>query len=221
MSVTLIMGASGTGKSTAIRTLPPDKTVIFSVSKGEGKPLPFKGWKKSYNKENKNFFVVSSAQQLKAMLIKGKQFIEQSKKYVVVDDAQYLMGFEFLRRAREQGFNKFTELAQEFVEIYDLLASYSVHCFMLQHTEDILVDGNRISKAKTLGKLIDDKITWEGLFSIVLMTDILRNDEGVQYMFRTQSDGSNTCKSPMDMFEDLHIPNDLLLVANKIEEYEQ
>ena len=221
MGVTLIMGASGSGKSTSIRTLPPEETVIFSISKGEGKSLPFKGWRKSYNKENKNFFVVSSASQLKALLIKGKPFFEKEKKYLVVDDCQYLMAFDFIRRAKEQGFNKFTELAQDFVEIYDLLASINTQSFMLQHTEDLMIDGQKISKAKTLGKLIDDKITWEGLFSIVLMTDIIRKDDGVEYVFRTQSDGTNTCKSPMGMFEDLYIPNDLLLVAKAIEDYEQ
>ena len=220
MSVTLVMGASGSGKSTSIRTLPPEQTVIFSVSKGEGKSLPFKGWKKNYNKENKNYFIVNSSSQLKALLIKGKDYFEKNKKYLIVDDCQYLMAFDFLKRAKESGFNKFTELAQEFVEIFDILSSMKLHCFMLQHTEEYMSDGIKISKAKTLGKLIDDKITWEGLFTYVLMTDIQRTDEETTYMFVTKSDGTNTCKMPMDMFKETYIPNDLLLVANAIEEYE-
>ena len=220
MSVTLVIGASGSGKSTSIRTLPPDKTVIFSVSKGDGKALPFKGWKASYSKEKKNFFVVQTATELKALLTKGKEYFINNTKYLVVDDMQYLMAFEFLKRAKEAGFNKFTEIAQEFIAIVDILLSMkNIHCFVLQHTEDIVLDGTIKTKAKTLGKLIDDKITYEGLFTNVVMTEISRKDDKTAYKFITQSNGNNTCKSPDGMFP-LEMDNDLLQLANLIEEYE-
>ena len=221
MSVTLIIGASGSGKSTAIRTLPPDKTLIISVSKGEGKSLPFKGWKSMYSKEKGNFIVKQSQTELIALLTSLKTKAPDKFKYIVIDDIQYIMAFDFLRRAKETGFNKFTEMAQGMVEIFDLLASFkNSHCFMLQHTEDIMVDGTKAVKAKTLGKLIDDKITWEGLFSIVLLTEILTKDDKREYTFVTQNNGNSTAKTPDGMFSDLNIPNDLLLVANAIEEYE-
>ena len=221
MSVTLIMGASGSGKSTAIRTLPEDKTLVISISKGTGKSLPFKGWKTKYSKEKGNFIIKSSATELIALLTTLKNKAPKKFKYIVVDDVQYIMAFDFLRRAKEAGFAKFTELAQAMVEVYDLLASFEdVHCFMLQHTEDIIIDGMKNTKAKTLGKLIDDKITWEGLFTIVLQTEVLTKEEGREYTFKTQNNGDSTAKSPAGMFDTVNIPNDLLLVANAIEQYD-
>lgn len=135
------------------------------------------------------------------------------KKYVI-DDSQYLMAFESFDHAKETGYGKFTNMALNFRNLIDFVIRHTpddVIVYFLHHTEK--GEDGRI-KAKTLGKMLDNQLTVEGLFSIVLLCQV----EGSEHYFITNSDGSNPAKSPIDMFEQ-RIPNDLKFVDQTIREY--
>ena len=137
------------------------------------------------------------------------------KKVIVIDDTQYLMCNEFMRRATEKGFDKFTEIAQNFwslvvQEVNNLPADTIV--YLLCH---IATDENGVEKMKTIGKLVDEKITPEGLFTIVLKTAVSDGN----YAFVTQNNGKDTVKSPEGMFTTYAINNDLKYVDEKIRNY--
>ena len=210
----MILGESGTGKSTSIENLDSQETFIIQVV---DKPLPFRGFKSKYplrNKENPagNRFISDRADKIIRILDTLNK--EQKIKNVIIDDSQYIMANEFMRRAKEKGYEKFTEIGQNFYALIDKANEMreDMNIIFLHHKE-ISVAG--ISKAKTIGKLLDDKVGIEGRFSIVLTTEI----EDGNYYFRTQNNGSDTCKSPKGMFADLRIPNDLDFVIKKIDEY--
>lgn len=193
----LVLGASGSGKSTSMRNFDEKEVGIFNVA---GKPLPFR--KKLPKVDNATY----------ATIIKGLTNCKL-KKYVI-DDSQYLMAFESFDHAKETGYGKFTNMALNFRNLIDFIVRKvpdDVIVYMLHHTE--LADDGRI-KAKTLGKMLDNQLTVEGLFSIVLLCQV----EGSEHYFITNSDGSNPAKSPMDMFE-LKIDNDLKYVDTTIREY--
>ena len=221
----LVIADSGTGKSTAIRTLDPKETFIINIA---NKPLPFKGWKKDYtliSKENPkgNMTSASSA----PGIIKAMQHVNDKMTHItnlIVDDWQYMSSFEYFDRAHEKGYDKFTQIAANLAQVAKMPKDMreDLTIFFLTHSEET-VDGtgNRKVKAKTIGKMIDNTLTLEGLFSIVLFGRVKKTDDGLEYGFDTQNNGENTCKSPMDMFEESFIDNDLQLVKNCIAEYEQ
>ena len=193
----LVLGASGSGKSTSMRNFDEKEIGIFNVA---GKPLPFR--KKLPKLDNASY----------AAIIKG--LTSPKLKVYVIDDSQYLMAFESFDHAKETGYGKFTNMALNFRNLIDFIVRKvpdDVIVYMLHHTE--LTDDGKI-KAKTLGKMLDNQLTVEGLFSIVLLCQV----EGSEHYFITNSDGSNPAKSPMDMFE-LKIDNDLKYVDTTIREY--
>ncbi len=212
----LIIGQSGSGKSTSIRNLDPKSTFIISVL---DKPLPFKGYKKHYkpikgwdDKEG-NYFATDDWNRM----IKCIQMINHRRAEIttlVIDDMQYILANEFMRRSGERGYDKYSEMATH----YWCIINEAMGCrgnlltFFLSHNE---IDNNGQSKVKTIGKLLDEKITIEGLFSTVLHTKV--NDG--EYFFLTQSDGICNAKSPLGMFAELLTPNDLLVVKNTVEQY--
>lgn len=210
----MIIGESGTGKSTSIENLNEEETFIIQAV---DKPLPFKEYKKKYplrSKENPkgNRFISDKAE----VIIKILSTLDKEKeiKNIIIDDSQYVMANEFMRRAKEKGFEKFTEIGQNFYNLIDKANSMreDINIFFLQHIE-VADDGRK--KAKTIGKLIDEKICLEGRFTIVLVTEV----EDRVYYFRTQNNGNDTCKSPKGMFDELRIPNDLSYVIQKSNEY--
>lgn len=204
--VTLVIGESGTGKSTSIRNMNPDTTFIFQVIK---KPLPFKGGK--FNKEKANIFVTDNYE----VIINGLKKLDKQSKYtdIIIDDSQYIMANEFMRRAKEKGFEKFTEIGEHYWRLLECCNECeNLNIFILSHSEE--TDYGK-TKIKTIGKLLDDKITIEGMFTIVLRTCI----EGGNYFFRTKNSGQDTVKSPFEMFEEELIENDLQLVKEKITAY--
>lgn len=217
-----LVGNSGSGKSTSIRTLNPAETFIINVA---SKPLPFKGWKTKYtvwNKDNPNgnFINTSDVERISKIL----DYIEAKRpeiKNIILDDSQYLMAFEAMDRAKEKGFEKFTDIAQKFYSI--LKASISMrddlNIIVSCHSENIGDGLNPIYKIKTIGKMIDNVITIEGLFTYVLFTHIESDNGTNSYHFITQSDGTTTAKTPLDCFDSVLIPNDLQYVINKIEEF--
>lgn len=193
----LILGESGSGKSTSLRNFEIEEVGIFNVA---GKPLPFK---KKLNKFN-NAKYEHILKSLKAPKV---------KRYVI-DDSQYLMAFEMFNRAKETGFNKFTDIALDFRNLIQFIVTGTpddVIVYFLHHTE-VTPEGK--TKAKTIGKMLDEKLTVEGLFSIVLLC----KTDGERHYFETQSDGYTTCKSPMEMFEK-EIDNDLKMVDSVIRQY--
>lgn len=193
----LVLGASGSGKSTSLRNFNEDEVGIFNVA---GKPLPFK--KKLPKVDNATYEKIYKVLQN-----------PERKKYVI-DDSQYLMAFESFDHAKETGYGKFTNMALNFRNLIDFIirgTPNDVIVYMLHHTE-LSEDGKL--KAKTLGKMLDNQLTVEGLFSIVLLCQV----EGSEHFFITNSDGSNPAKSPMEMFE-MKIDNDLKMVDTTIREY--
>ena len=206
MAVSLIIGESGTGKSTSIRNMNPDTTFIFQVIK---KPLPFKGGR--YSRENGNLFISDNYESI----ISGIKKLDKQKKYtdIIIDDSQYIMANEFMRRAKEKGYEKFTEIGEHYWKLLEVCNECeNINIFILSHSEETEMGKTKI---KTIGKLLDDKITIEGMFSIVLRTCV----EGGNYYFRTKNSGQDTVKTPLEMFEDELIPNDLKLVKDKITAY--
>lgn len=193
----LILGESGSGKSTSLRNFDPDNVGIFNVA---GKPLPFRKKMKVVN--NANYDSIYKA------LSKSKV------KTFIIDDSQYLMAFEELDRAKETGYTKFTEMALNFSGLVRYIINMlpaDVIVYFLHHIET--TETGKV-KAKTAGKMIDSKLTLEGLFSIVLLCEA--TSEG--HHFITQSDGYTTAKSPMEMFDKV-IDNDLAFVDAAIREY--
>jgi len=195
----MIMGESGSGKTASLRNCKSQELKIFNVA---NKPLPFK----------RKLDVINN--------IKYKDITneleKQERKLYVIDDSQYLMAFHMFDKAMEKGYDKFSEIAQWFYSLIKFVINKlpeDTIVYFLHHTE---VNDMGKTKAKTIGKMLDNQLTLEGLFSIVLMAKI--NDDN-KHVFVTQSDGCSTCKSPMDMFPALEIDNDLKAVDSAIREY--
>lgn len=209
---TLIIGQSGRGKSTSMEHLDPKTTMVVKVV---NKPFPFpsKEWKRWDKDSSTGSFEVTDNYEIIKAIVKGAK--AKGKKVVVIDDMQYLMANEFMKRSSEKGFDKFTEIAEHIwslVMVANEATDDDMRIYFLSHTEQNDIGE---TKAKTIGKLLDDKITLEGLFAIVLGA----NKDGDEFFFTTQNNGRDTCKSPKGMFEDSRIPNDLALVDRKICEY--
>ena len=195
----LILGESGSGKSTSLRNFKKDELVIYNVA---GKPLPFRGGTQLNHADNVSYNTIMQN-------MSKKKF-----RCYVIDDSQYLLAFELFGRVAEKTYDKFTEMAVHFYDLIQfVIRQMPPDCivYFLHHTDDI--DGK--VKAKTVGKMLNEKLTVEGLFSIVLMA---KNLDG-RYVFRTHSDGRDTVKTPMDMFEPDEIDNDLKAVDAAIREY--
>jgi len=217
-----IVGQSGTGKSTSIETLNPKETVIINVS---NKPLPFKGWKSNYTQgklsEGANYISTDVA----ATIVQALKYISDNRpeiKHIIIDDLQYLMSFEFMAKAKEKGFEKFTDIGKNTFDVLNVSRQLrdDLIIFAIYHEESISENFNPKRKIKTIGKLLDDKITLEGLFTIVFFTEVkIEEDQKPHYYFVTQTDGVTTAKSPRGMFDELLIPNDLSFVSTKINEY--
>lgn len=146
-------------------------------------------------------------------------------KVLIIDDFQYLQAFEAMARVDEKGYSKFTDMAKH---AYDVLKSSmdlrdDLFVAVLTHSENTGDNINPYLKIKTQGKMLDAVITLEGLFTYVLFTKVVRVEgtNAVNYKFLTNSDGTCTAKSPMGLFDELLIDNDLALVINKIIEYNE
>lgn len=195
----MILGVSGTGKSASMRNCDKDKFALVNVAK---KPLPFKGnFTERYDGDSYQEAV---------------NFMKKCKaKSIVIDDAQYLMGNEFMRRVTERGFDKFSEMAQNMWKLLNFINQElpaDKIVYLLGHIERDQ-DGNE--KFKTMGKLIDQCINVEGTCTIVLKTHVADG----QYSFLTQNSGHDTVKSPIGMFPSFAIDNDLNYVDEKIRNY--
>ena len=195
--LTMIIGQSGTGKSTSLRSFSGNEVAIINVS---GKALPFRNTMKTMDSDSYQDIIAA----IRAT----------DKNIIVIDDASYLMVDEFMNTADQKGYEKFTMMAKNFFVLCRICAVLprEKRVYFLGHLD---VDQAGREKFKTIGRLLDEKVTLEGLFPIVLKTVV--NDDG--YWFSTRNSGSDTVKSPMGMFGDALIPNDLKEVDRAICEY--
>ena len=222
-----IVGESGTGKSTSLRNLNPETTFIISTT---GKPLPFRAWKKKYTPikiEGKNvsgnYYVSSKWDQILKIL----QIIDKMMPHirqVIIDDFQYVLSYEFVDRATEVGYTKFSELAQHAMEILRYSEKMREDCKMifLTHSENVGDNVNPKYVIKTVGKLLSEKVTLEGLFTYIFFTKVNEGDSGrMEYKLITNNDGSCVAKTSLGMFEDLEIDNDLNEIIKVIDAYNE
>jgi len=193
---TLILGQSGTGKSTSLRNMNPEDVLLIQAIK---KPLPFRSndWK-YLTKEGGSIYVCDNSEKIINVMQKTE------RKIIIIDDNQYIMANEFMRRSAERGFDKFTEIAKNMWNIFTAASSLpdDTRVYILSHIEE---SEQGKSKIKTIGKMLDEKITLEGMVTICLQTAVINDN----YLFVTKNNGNNTVKTPFGMFESEHIENDL------------
>lgn len=219
--IVFILGNSGTGKSRSIKNLDPKDFLLFDIG---NKSLPFKNELENFSSKTLTGNIVHTADV--SLISRTIDFCEKNCNFniYIFDDFQFLMSYEYFERAKESGFQKFTDIG---LKIYDILIkrlkTLPEHkiCFILSHTEDIYLDNQRFSKIKTIGKMLDQKLTVESISTITLGTYVESDpiSKKINYYFITQNTGNTTCKSPEEMFDDLLIPNDLNYVVQKIKEY--
>lgn len=206
---TFILGESGTGKSTSLRNLDPQNALLIQSIR---KPLPFRsnGWRYHTKEAPGNMIVCDQSAQIIHLMQRTQRPV------IVLDDFQYILANEFMRRTDERGYDKFTEIGRH---AWDILCAASslpdhVRVYILSHTETN--EAGRV-KAKTIGRMLDEKITLEGMFSIVMRTCVING----QYLFSTRNSGNDTVKTPLGMFESEHIENDLAAVDSAITDFYQ
>ena len=219
----IVMGESGSGKSTSLKGLDPKETVVINVL---GKRLPFKGSNAVYNKDTGNIYKISSQLEVIDLL---KTINEKASKIknVVIDDAIYIMRTEFFDRAKEKGFDKYNELADHFRRLIAYCASLreDLNVFMLLHVESIESEGSVIGyKSSSVGKLLDKLYRPEENTAITLFAQPQFDDKGnAKFGFYTHKIKLNgielPSKTPEGMFEEDFIPNDLGLVVKAMNEY--
>lgn len=206
---TLILGESGTGKTASLRNLDPKQTLLIQPVR---KPLPFRSndWHEIKAKgDGGNIFVCNDAQKIVAAMRKATQSV------IVIDDWQYILASQFMARRNEKSYDKFTDIGGAGYDIVQAASQLAEdkRVYVLAHTATDDMGNIRI---KTLGKLLDDKIVVEGMFTTVLRTFV---DPGTGYFFLTHNNGHDTVKSPMGMFKESQIENDLAMVDKTICEY--
>ena len=214
-----IVGATGTGKSTSIKHLDPAETYIINVSKKE---LPFKGSEKLYNTESKNYKEVDDAIEITRLL---KTISEKAPhiKNIIIEDSNYIMGFNIVAKATEVGFIKFSLMAKDMLDLFRTARQLrdEITVFYLTHPETIEDSGEIVGyKIKTAGKLIDNQVLLEGLLTVCLYTLVEEKKDGsAEYSFLTNRFKKYPAKSPDGMFGDIKIPNNLQTVVETVNAY--
>ena len=222
---TLILGESGSGKTCSLRNIKPEDAILIQPVR---KPLPFRsaGWKlagtqvvQQTDKRGNVIDVTKLSSSGNVLCSQDIDFIirmmnKTSKQIIIIDDWQYFLSFKFMARCSEKNYEKFTEIGNIGFKLAKAASELSEdkRVYVMAHTH---TDDYGVTRIKTLGKMLDDKICVEGMFTTVLRTQF---DDG-KYLFRTQTNGSDTVKSPMGMFEDNLIDNDLALVDRIICDY--
>lgn len=228
-----VVGATGTGKSAAIfgnkelgiEGLNPTETFLINIA---DKPLPIKGWNKHYTEfmgeKGGNYLSTNSPE----LIVKAMSIVNSSRpdiKNIVLDDMQYIMAFEFMSKALRKDWDKFNEIGKHMFDVLNAARSLreGMKFFALTHPEEVQKKGgfDTSLKMKTVGKMVDQFITLEGLFLVVLYTDVVwhEKEEKADYRFITNKTNDYPGKSPYGMFDNIAIPNDLGYVVRKIDEY--
>lgn len=193
----LVLGHSGSGKSTSMRNCTADRFGIINV---QGKPLPFRTDLKTYDTDVYPDIVNA--------LQKGKT------PSFVIDDSQYLMSHEFMYRANEKGYDKYSQIGTNFFHLLETIRQLPNDkiVYLMHHIE---TDDTGREKAKTVGKMVDNYIVVEGCFSIVLKA--IATNKG--YYFTTKTNGNDCVKTPIGMFDAEQIDNNLLMVDDTIRDF--
>lgn len=211
----LLLGESGSGKSTSLRNLPPENTFIINVI---GKPLPFKGAKSKYTKLSSdgsegNYYASDDTASIARVinLVNNKR---PDILYLIIDDFGYTISNSFMRKANQKGYEKYTELAVDTFHIIDriMLLRDDLYCVVMMHTD---IDANGRYKPRTAGKMIDQYINIEGRFTYVFHSMIVDR----AYKFLTNNDSTHMAKTPLGLFDDLYVDNDLFEITNRMEQY--
>lgn len=197
----LVLGESGTGKSTSLRNCDPATTAIVNPV---GKPLPFKG----------KFEMLNSVTDARKIIKFMKEQAAAGKKLIAVDDFQYILAVPYMNRIKETGWDKYNDFGSNYFEIIESCKDLpdDVVVAFYSHLETL---DNGLVTIKLIGKLLREKITIEGLFTVVLRTGVSE----AKYYFYTQNSGKDTVKSPIGMFPAYAIDNDINYVADKIRNY--
>lgn len=220
-NIVAVLGETGSGKSRSIKNLTPEDVVVVNVL---GKDLPFKGSRSAFNSENRTMFRESAWENVVALI---RNISENStKKYLIIDDARYIMEKEFMKRAKEVGYSRFTEIAQHFQAIIDAgeQSRSDLTIVLMLHDDDIVNDKAIVGKkVKTVGKMIDDHYNPMEVVPICLYCKPSFEKGTPVYQFYTQKTIVNgieyPAKTPEGMFNSLTIPNDLAIVFAAIDEY--
>ena len=213
-----VVGDTGSGKSTGIQHLNPKETYIINVA---GKELPFKGSNKLYNKDLRNYKDEADAREI----LKTIESISKEAphiKNIIIEDGNYIMGFNLVSKATEIGYTKFSIMAKEMVALVQGVKKLrdDLVIFYLCHMDEVEDSGEVVGyKMKTAGKMIDNQIKMEGLFTVVIYAVPEPKGETVEYQFITNRYKKYPAKSPVGMFKDLKLPNNLQIVADGIREY--
>lgn len=201
---TLILGESGTGKTASLRNLDPSKTLLIQPVR---KPLPFRanGWREG---KGGNIYVNADPEKIVSCMRRAPHDI------IIVDDWQYVLALMFMNRRKENGYQKFSDIGGAGFDIARTASELAPEkrVYILAHTA---TDDFGNIRVKTLGKMLDDKIVVEGMFTTVLRTHV----ENGKYTFLTKNDGHDTVKSPIGLFEEGEIENDLAAVDAAICDY--
>lgn len=192
----LILGASGTGKSTSLRNFKKGEIGVLNVGK---KPLPFRG----------KLDVANTADY---ELIE-KTLMKNTYNAYAIDDSQFLMVYENFAHAYEKGYDKFTKMAVNFQELLNVITNGTSNDTIVYLLHHIDFDDMGRAKAKTIGKMLDQQLPIESAVSITLLTQT----DSEKYTFITN--GLPPAKSPLGMFEDKEIENDLRMVDETIRAY--
>lgn len=222
-NICMILGKSGTGKSSSIKGLDPKDTVVINIL---GKRLPFKKSSALYNSENNNMFQLEKHSDVIDLLTAINTDAAHVKN-VIIDDMVYVMRKEYFKRAKETGYGKYTELAQHFQQIISSceVMRDDLNIFMILHSEDVQNDKTIVGyKVSTIGQLVDSQYNPVEVVPMVLYSSVRYDDKGnAQYGFYTHRCKEGMieipAKTPADMFEDDFIPNDLGIVVKAMQEY--
>lgn len=213
----LIIGESGTGKSTSLRNLDPKETMLVNVI---GKSLPFRGAAKKYQKLSSdgmegNYYASDESQKICRVI----QLVNDKRpdiKTLVIDDYGYTLSNSFMRKAHQKGYDKFTEIGADTFNIFNLISNVrdDLFCVVVMHTD---IDQNGRYKPKTVGKMVDQYVNIEGKFTYVFHALVV---EG-RYVFLNNNDGVHMAKTPLGLFKESFVDNDLNQIINEIKQYNE
>lgn len=222
--IAAVIGPPGTGKSASMRTLDPEETFIVSTI---GKHPPWLGWRDEYptfskeNTDGRYFELDVPPRQMTSKLewiLKSISNKREDIRTIVVDDFQYAMSFEYMDRALESGWDKFSEMGVNVFDVIDTARRLrdDIVVVFLTHSAEKEDASHGLEGFKTIGKMLDKHIDLEGLFNMILFSV---NPEPGKYRFLTQNDGERIARAPMGMFDDALIKNDLGMVMDRLREY--